>query len=382
MDVDARLWRSFTTVAEELHYGRAAERLHITQPALSRQIRDLERALGVTLFDRTSRRVALSRAGQAVLAQARRALTESDRAITLARLAAHGDWGELSISVLPAVALALLPAIIRAHRDAHPAIGVTVSESFDDEQLTALTAGRIDAGFLRAAAAPPGIRLQTLLTEPVLAGLPADHRLARHDRIALSELAAEPFVFFPRHRSVLAYDEFIASCRFAGFSPAIVQEASGISALGFVAAGLGVTVVAASYQALSLEGVRFVPVAGHRLTLQVAWAADNTNTALPAFLETARQIASQTDRTLAAGMTAHRTIHEPSRANEQRTVPRPRIGREHEGELGDGKVRPAGRRADSFWCYRGSGSRTLAAWGPFGPDVTSNSTACPSSSER
>lgn len=93
---------------------------------------------------------------------------------------------------------------------------------------------------------------------------------------------------------MLAYDEFIASCRAAGFSPAIVQEASAISALGLVAAGLGVTVVAASYQALSLDGVRFVPVVGHQLTLQVAWAAGSTNTALPAFLETARQIAGQT----------------------------------------------------------------------------------------
>jgi DNA-binding transcriptional LysR family regulator len=294
MDVDARLWRSFTTVADELHYGRAAERLHITQPALSRQIRDLERVLGITLFDRTSRRVVLSRAGQAVLGQARRALAESDRAVRLARLAAHGDWGELAIAVLPAVALALLPAIIRAYRDAHPAIGVTISESFDDEQLAALTAGRFDAGFLRAAAAPPGLHLETLLTEPVLAGLPAGHRLARHHRIDLADLAGEPFVFFPRHRSVLAYDEFIASCRAAGFSPAIVQEASGISALGLVAAGLGVTVVAASYQALSLDGVRFVPVIGHQLTLQVAWAAGNTNTALPGFLETARRIAGQT----------------------------------------------------------------------------------------
>ena len=296
MDVDARLWRSFTVVAEELHYGRAAGRLHITQPALSRQIRDLERTLGVTLFDRTSRRVALSQAGQAVLGQARRALTESDRAIRLARLAAHGDWGELTIAVLPAVALALLPAIIRAYRDTHRSIDVTISESFDDEQLAALAAGRIDAGFLRAAEAPPGIRLQTLLTEPLLAALPADHRLAHHDRLALSELAGEPFVFFPRHRSVLAYDEFIASCRAAGFSPAIVQEASGISALGLVAAGLGVTVVAASYQALSLEGVRFVPIVGQQLTLQVAWAADNTNTSLPAFLDTARHIAAQTIR--------------------------------------------------------------------------------------
>ena len=123
MDVEARLWRSFATVAEELHYGRAAERLHITQPALSRQIRDLERALGVTLFDRTSRRVVLSQAGRAVLGQARRALTESDRAVRLARLAAHGDWGELAIAAVPAVALGLLPAVIRAYREAHPAIG-------------------------------------------------------------------------------------------------------------------------------------------------------------------------------------------------------------------------------------------------------------------
>jgi DNA-binding transcriptional LysR family regulator len=314
MDFDARLWRSFTTVADELHYGRAADRLHITQPALSRQIRDLELALGVRLFDRTSRRVVLSQAGQAVLGQARRVLTESDRAVRLARLAAHGEKGELAIAALPAAALGVLPAIIRAYRGAHPAIGVRIGESFDDEQLTALTAGRIDAGFLRAAAAPPGIRLQTLLTEPVMAGLPADHRLARRDRIALSELAAEPFVFFPRHRSVLAYDEFIASCRAAGFSPAIAQEASGISALGLVAAGLGVTVVAASYQALSLEGVRFVPIAGHQLTLQVAWAADNTNTALPAFLETARQVASQTDRTVAADVRDRALVTEPTTA--------------------------------------------------------------------
>jgi DNA-binding transcriptional LysR family regulator len=292
MDVDARLWRSFTTVAEELHYGRAAERLHITQPALSRQIRDLERVLGVTLFDRTSRRVLLSRAGQAVLGQARRALAESGRAVRLAQLAAHGDWGELAIAVLPAVAVGLLPPIMRAYRNAHPAIGVTISESFDDEQLAALSAGRIDAGFLRATAAPHGLHLETLLTEPVLAGLPAGHRLARHDRIDLSELAGEPFVLFPRHRSVLGYDEFIAACRAAGFSPDIVQEASGISALGLVAAGLGVTVLAASYQALSMEGVRFVPVTGHRLRLQLAWSAGNTNTALPGFLETARQIAS------------------------------------------------------------------------------------------
>src|ERR671934_2961564 len=106
MDVDIRLWRSFTTVAEELHYGRAAERLHITQPALSRQIRDLDRVLGVTLFDRTSRRVVLSRAGQAVLGQARRALAESGRAVRLARLAPHGGWGGIAIPGPPPPAVA------------------------------------------------------------------------------------------------------------------------------------------------------------------------------------------------------------------------------------------------------------------------------------
>ncbi|MGV0743441.1 LysR substrate-binding domain-containing protein [Mycolicibacterium sp. XJ870] len=299
MDVDARLWRSFAAVADELHYGRAAARLSITQPALSRQIRDLERTLGVRLFDRTSRRVALSQAGQAVLDQVRHALVESDRAVRLARLAAQGDWGELSLSALPSVTLSLLPAIIRAHRETHPAIGVRISESFDDEQLAALTRGRIDAGFLRATAAPPGIELETLLSEPLLAGVPADHRLALRDQIALSELAEEPFVFFPRHRSVLAYDEFIASCRAAGFSPTIVQEASGLAALGLVAAGLGVTVVAASYRSVSLTGVQFVRVIGHHLSLQLAWSADNTNPALPAFLETARQISMQHTHDLA-----------------------------------------------------------------------------------
>jgi DNA-binding transcriptional LysR family regulator len=288
MDVDTRLWRSFAAVADELHYGRAADRLRITQPALSRQILDLERLLGVRLFDRTSRRVVLSPAGRAVLAQARRALTESDRAVTLARLAAHGDWGELTISVLPSVALSLLPAIIRAHREAHPAIDVRISESFDDEQLAGLAAGRIDVGLLRATAAPPGIELETVLTESVLAAVPLDHRLAKRDQLALSDLAGAPFVFFPRYRSAFAYDEFIAACRAAGFSPDIIQEASGLSALGLVAAGLGVTVVAASYQVMSLPGVRFLPLSGHELSLQLAWSSANPNPALPAFLETTR----------------------------------------------------------------------------------------------
>src|SRR5262249_61072634 len=114
--------------------------------------------------------------------QARRVLTESDRAVRLAGLAAEGDWGELAIGALPSVALGQLPAVIRAYRDAHPAIGVTISESFDDEQLAALTTGRIDAGFLRATAAPPGLQLETLLTEPLVAGLPARHPLAPPSR--------------------------------------------------------------------------------------------------------------------------------------------------------------------------------------------------------
>ncbi|MEU4196863.1 LysR family transcriptional regulator [Kribbella sp. NPDC026611] len=293
MDVDARLWRSFAAVADELHYGRAAERLRITQPALSRQIRDLERTLGVRLFDRTSRRVVLSPTGRAVLELARRALTESDRAIRLAKHAAAGTWGELAISILPSAALGQLPAIVRAFRTTHPDVGVRIVESFDDEQLAALASGRSDVSFLRTSAAPAGIELHPLLTEPVLVALAAGHRLVRRDRIELSELADEPFVFFPRHRSVLAYDEFIAACRAAGFSPSIVQEASGISALGLVAAGLGITIVAASYGAVSVEGVHFVPVDGHQLTLQLAWSADNTNPALPSFLVTARETATR-----------------------------------------------------------------------------------------
>jgi DNA-binding transcriptional LysR family regulator len=157
---------------------------------------------------------------------------------------------------------------------------------------------------LRATAAPPGILLETLLTGQVVAALPADHRLAHHEKLAISELATSRSCSSPRYRSVLTYDEFIASCRAAGFSPAIVQEASGISTLGLVAAGLGVTVLAASYQALSFTGVRFVPLTGHQLTLQIAWAASNTNPALPAFLETTRQIAAETDRTAAGDLHA------------------------------------------------------------------------------
>ena len=285
MDVELRLWRSFVTVADELHYGRAAERLHITQPALSRQIRDLERALGATLFDRTTRRVTLTTAGRAVLTQARRALTEAERAVSIARDAASGGTGHIVIGVLPAVSLATLPGLIHEHRVAHPGVGFRIVESFDDEQFEDLLAGRIDVGFLRATAGPAGIRIRNLMSESVVAVLPAGHRYSRYKQLALSELADEPFVFFPRHRSMLAYDQFLASCHAAGFSPDIVQEASGVAILGLVAAGIGVSVLAASYRALRPVGIDFVPIVGHDLTLQLAWADRNTNPALTGFFD-------------------------------------------------------------------------------------------------
>lgn len=297
MEVELRLWRSFVTVAEELHYGRAAERLYITQPALSRQIHELERALGLSLFERTSRRVTLTAAGSTVLAQARRVLAESERALGLARLAAAGNWGSIAIGVLPAVSLGVLPAVIRAHRTEHPNVAYTITECFDDEQFELLKAGRIDIGLLRAAAGPPGIRLETLLRERVVAVLPSAHRFARYDRLALAELADEDFVFFPRQRSALAYDQFIASCRAAGFTPNIVQEASGVATLGLIAAGLGVSVLAEAYTALAPTGVRYVPIVGHELTLQLAWIGGTSGNVVDNFLNTARRVAaeSQTD---------------------------------------------------------------------------------------
>ncbi len=274
-------------MAEELHFGRAADRVRRSQPSLSQQIARLEAELGTALFERTSRRVQLTSAGAAFLPGARRALIEASRAARDARDAANGGTGELVIGALGSALNGVLPPLVRAFAAQSPNVKVDIRQLDTARQLVALHDRRLDIGFVRSAQPGPDIVITPMEEEPLIALLPADHRLAANAEVPLAALADEPFVLWPRQASTGFYDEVIASCRRLGFSPHIRFEAQGAETLlGLIAAGLGVSVQPQSYQNLGRAGVAFRPLSGPIPTtaLQVAHRRNNPAPVLHRFL--------------------------------------------------------------------------------------------------
>src|ERR671933_1358870 len=226
--MELRHLRYFVAVAEELHFGRAAARLHIAQPPLSRQIRDLELDVGAPLFARVPRGVALTAAGLAFLPEARLTLAQAERARRTAQRAAGGEIGRLRVGfVEAAIYSGVLPEVLGFFRMHLPDIGVSLFEMDPRQQAEAFRDGRIDVGILHNA--PPDaerwLRVEPVYSEPLVAALPHGHRLAGRARPSLADFAGEPFVLFPRHVGPELFDGIIASCKSAGFSPHVVQEA-------------------------------------------------------------------------------------------------------------------------------------------------------------
>jgi len=260
--MELRALRCFLAVAEELHFGRAADRIGVTQPSLSQQIARLERELDTLLFTRTSRQVRLTAAGAALAPGARRALTEAERAGHAAREAATGASGELVIGAIGSALNGVLPLLVRAFAARSPGVAVDFRQLDTAEQLAALQDHRLDAGFIRSAEPLPGLAITALLSEPLVAVLPAEHPLAALAQVPLAALAAEPFVLWPRQASIGFHDELIAACRQLGFSPQLRYEARGAETLlALIAAGLGVSVQPEPYRNLARAGVAFRPLA-------------------------------------------------------------------------------------------------------------------------
>jgi len=271
--MELRALRSFLAVAEELHFGRAAERVGVSQPSLSQHIARLEAELGTALFQRTSRRVRLTPAGAALVPGARRALIEVQRGARAARDAAGGSTGELVIGALGSALNGMLPALVRVFTAQAPDVAIDIRQLDTAEQLAALQDRRLDVGFTRSAEPAPGLVVTSVAEEPLVAVLPADHPLAAGATVALEALADQPFVLWPRQASVGFYDEVITACRHAGFSPHIKFEGRGAETLlGLVAAGLGVSIQPEPYRNLARTGVAFRPLAAPAptTTLQVA----------------------------------------------------------------------------------------------------------------
>ncbi|MCQ4346337.1 LysR substrate-binding domain-containing protein [Pseudomonas stutzeri] len=257
--MELRHLRYFVAVAEELHFGRAAARLGISQPPLSQQIQALEEELGVCLFERTNRRVALSTVGELFLPEARAVLAQLDRAVDVARRARQGELGELKVGFTSSAPFtSTIPRAIQAFRLACPQVHLDLRELSSRRVAEAVAAGLLQVGMLRPLdPLPAGLEALELFAEPLVAVLPAGHPLAgRADGIALAELAGEAFVFFPRSFGTGLYDQLLELARGAGFAPRIVQEASeAMTLIGLVATGLGVTVLPASFDRMRIDGV-------------------------------------------------------------------------------------------------------------------------------
>ena len=295
MDVDTRRLRVFLTVARELHFSRAAARLHLSQPALSQQVRALERDLGVPLFTRTSRRVELTAAGEALVQAAPRVLYEQERAVDAVQQAAKGITGQLGIGSVRTGLARVVPAVMREFTRGHPRVRFDVVQMDTALQLRALVDGSIDVGVVRAAAPTERLEIETLVSEPLMLVLPADHALVGDDPIEPAALRDEQFVSWPRHLGADFADIVVAFCREHGFSPSVVSEGSDIDTqLALVAAGFGVSLQPAFYAGACPAGVVFRPLAGPtpEVALQLAWRRDHPGPMVAQFIQAARRLRS------------------------------------------------------------------------------------------
>lgn len=257
--MELRHLRYFIAVAEELHFGRAAESLGISQPPLSQQIQALEHELGARLFERTNRRVELSEAGRLFLDEARLVLAQVDKAADVARRAQLGEIGELKIGFTASAPFtSSIPQAIFSFRQAFPSVHLALHEMSSKEVAERLEEQSIQVGIMRPLPLPDSLTAVELLREPLVAIIRSDHPLAGGSEkgLYLKALAAEPFVFFPRTYGSGLYAQLLDLAREAGFSPLITQEAGeAMTIIGLVAAGLGVTVLPASYQRMRIDGV-------------------------------------------------------------------------------------------------------------------------------
>lgn len=294
--VELRLWRQFIAVAEELHFGRAAAGLHMTQPPLTQAIASLERVLDVRLFDRTKRSVRLTAAGAALLPEARELLARALALPASARAAAHGESGRLRLAFVSTVGFGLLPQWVRAFRSSHSRIELELIEATGDVQLQALERGDIDAGFMLHSPgfAPPGLRHLRIVREPLVLALPEQHGLAGARSLSLGRVLGEPLVMFPRRILPSLHDAVFGMYHVAGRVPLVAQEAIQMQTIvNLVSAGLGLAWVPDSVRRFQRPGVVYREVASRKAQAVPAcettlvWPA-TSSPALDRFVEFAR----------------------------------------------------------------------------------------------
>jgi DNA-binding transcriptional LysR family regulator len=293
--MELRHLRYFVTVAEELHFGRAAQRLQIAQPPLSQQIRQLEEELGVQLFHRTKRSVQLTEAGQLFLEEASQILTRAEQAIQIVQRADRGETGRLTLGFVGSATYSILPGVLKVFRRRFPEVLLSLHEMTTTQQVQALYEDRIHLGFVRPPIYEQELMIESILKEPFVAVLPEFHRLANETQISLLTLANDPFILFPRYLGSGFYDQIVNMCQQVGFQPQVAQEAIQMQTIiSLVAAELGVALVPASVQNLQRVGVVYKALAEStsQVELAMVWRPDKISSVLQKFLEVTRQVAS------------------------------------------------------------------------------------------
>jgi DNA-binding transcriptional LysR family regulator len=301
--MELRHLRYFITVAEELHFGRAAQRLHMSQPPLSMQIRTLEEELGVTLLKRTQRHVSLTQAGQSFLQEARQTLARLDQAVQVARRVGRGEIGELVLGFISVADYNVLPVVLREFRRRYPLVHLALRESTTDAQIRDLVAGNIDVGFVLPPVNDPAIETRLILREPLIAALPERHPLARKPgKLDLVKLNGAPFILFPRTNAPGLYDDIVSCCRTSGFSPLVAQEAIQMQTIvSLVSAELGVALIPASLTHLRRTGVTYKELkqSTPQTEIHLAWRRGDERPALRVFIDLAVKAARSSYTALA-----------------------------------------------------------------------------------
>lgn len=304
--IDLRHLRYFQAVAQELHFGRAAARLCIAQPALSRQIQQLEQEIGTPLLRRTQRRVELLPAGLVFLQRSNRILEEVERAAIDARRTGAGEFGRLSVGFIHSSTYGLLPSIVERFRHLYPDIELELHEMPITEQHVALTRGVIDVGLLRPQQAPSEIQVQPVLEDPFLVAVPLSHRLAGRGAVGLQELEGEPMVMFPHRGSPLFHARILAMCERAGFTPRVVQQATQIHTVaGLVGAGIGLAIIPGTARNLQPRGVHFLDIVDRPEPVHLALGWLRSKEDMPA-VRSFRQVTLLVAQQIGAGRGAKR----------------------------------------------------------------------------
>lgn len=291
--MELRQLRYFMIVAEELHFGRAAKRLQMTQPPLSQQILQLEGELGVKLFERSKRNVALTNAGVTFLEEVRQILRKLEEAKALAQRVQSGTAGQLVLGFVGSATFSILPVVVRGFQQQFPDVDIILQEMPTPTQIDALHNKEIDIGFVRPPIFDPLLSLKSVFQESCIAVVPNSHPFSERTSISIEELRNEQFILVEREIWPNWYDDIILKCHNAGFCPNIRQGVKEIqTVIGLVASGLGISIVPKSTSDFHKRDVSYINIEKEapRVEISLAWRADDHSTLVNHFITTATQL--------------------------------------------------------------------------------------------